>query len=41
LVQYLIQSNQKSEAVAEYGKVRSLKPPDLPRLDAWFARQLR
>jgi tetratricopeptide (TPR) repeat protein len=40
-VQYLLQTGRTADAVAEYGKVRALKPPNLAQLDAWFSRLLR
>lgn len=40
-VQYLIRTGRTADAVAEYGKVRALRPPDLAQRDAWFARLLR
>jgi Flp pilus assembly protein TadD len=40
-VDCLLRDRRTADAVAEYGKVRLLKPPDLPALDAWFGKRLR
>jgi Tfp pilus assembly protein PilF len=37
----LIKGGRKTEAQAEYARIRALRPPNLSRLDAWFTEQIR
>ena len=37
----LIKSGHKPEALAEFAKLRALRPPNLARMEAWFAEQMR
>jgi hypothetical protein len=41
LVGSLIKRGRKSEAEVEFAKIRALRPPELPRLEIWFADQMR
>jgi tetratricopeptide (TPR) repeat protein len=40
-VQYLLRGGRKTEAQTEFAKIRALRPPDLDKLDSWFAEQTR
>jgi tetratricopeptide (TPR) repeat protein len=37
----LVKAGRRAEAEAEFGKIRALRPPDLGRLEVWFARLMR
>ena len=39
-VRCLLNDGRKAEAEAEFAKIRALRPPNLDKLDAWFAEQL-
>jgi tetratricopeptide (TPR) repeat protein len=41
LVAALIKNGRKSEAELEFAKIRALRPPELPKLEIWFAEQIR
>jgi Tfp pilus assembly protein PilF len=40
-VQCLIKKGRRDEARAEFAKIRALRPPNLGKLEAWFAEQMR
>jgi tetratricopeptide (TPR) repeat protein len=40
-VQSLLKSGRKDEARVEFAKIRALRPPNLDKLEAWFAEQMR
>jgi tetratricopeptide (TPR) repeat protein len=40
-VRYLLHGGRKTEARTEFAKIRALRPPDLDKLDVWFAEQMR
>ncbi len=37
----LLKKGEKSQARAEFAKIRALRPPNLARMEAWFAEQMR
>lgn len=40
-VQFLIESGRKTEAEADFAKIRALRPPNLHVLEVWFDQQMR
>ncbi len=40
-VQYLIKAGRKGEAETEFAKLRAMHPPNWPRIEAWYAEQMR